>query len=172
MDVEANGPVPGLYSMVSLGAVDFKTFKENPATAKTFYTTFRPINMACVPEALAVSGFTYDECIEFQPALKGMQKFEQWLVDLAGDERIQFVADNAGFDWQFVNYYFHAFIGSNPFGFSPMSMTSLYKGAEKSMFANFKKLRRTKHTHNALDDARGNAEALFAIKDIHGIKGL
>jgi hypothetical protein len=31
------------------------------------------------------------------------------------------------------------------------------------MKANFKHLRKTKHTHNPLDDSRGNAEALNII---------
>jgi hypothetical protein len=35
---------------------------------------------------------------------------------------------------------------------------------------NFKHLRKTKHTHNPVDDARGNAEALLRIKDEYGLK--
>jgi hypothetical protein len=38
------------------------------------------------------------------------------------------------------------------------------------MFVNFKHLRKTAHTHNALDDARGNAEALLQIKEEFGLK--
>ena len=26
-----------------------------------------------------------------------------------------FISDNNGFDWQFINWYFHHFTGSNPF---------------------------------------------------------
>ena len=37
---------------------------------------------------------------------------------------------------------------------------SLYKGV-----ATFKHLRKTKHTHNPVDDTRGNAEALLQIKE-------
>ena len=33
-------------------------------------------------------------------------------------------------------------------------------------FATFKHLRKTKHTHHPVDDARGNAEALLAMKDM------
>jgi hypothetical protein len=80
------------------------------------------------------------------------------------------VSDNAGFDWQFVNYYFHRFVGRNPFGFSPLSLTSLYKGFARDMRACFRRLRRTRHTHNALDDARGNAEALLALVE-QGLRG-
>jgi hypothetical protein len=40
----------------------------------------------------------------------------------------------------------------------------------KDMFVNFKHLRKTKHTHNPVDDARGNAEALLQIKEQYGLK--
>jgi hypothetical protein len=35
---------------------------------------------------------------------------------------------------------------------------------------NFKHLRRTPHTHNPVDDAKGNAEALLALKEQFGLK--
>jgi hypothetical protein len=34
----------------------------------------------------------------------------------------------------------------------------------KDTFQSFKHLRQTPHTHNPLDDAKGNAEALIAMK--------
>jgi len=36
----------------------------------------------------------------------------------------------------------------------------------KDTFATFKHLRKTKHTHHPVDDARGNAEALLAMKNM------
>ena len=56
------------------------------------------------------------------------------------------------------------FTGANPFGNSSTNLGSLYKGMVKDTSQNFKHLRKTKHTHNPLDDARGNAEALLAMK--------
>ena len=38
------------------------------------------------------------------------------------------------------------------------------------MFGNFKHLRKTRHTHHPVDDARGNAEALLRIMEEHGLK--
>lgn len=38
------------------------------------------------------------------------------------------------------------------------------------MFINFKHLRKTEHTHNALDDAQGNAEVLLIMKNELGLK--
>ncbi len=74
-----------------------------------------------------------------------------------------FFSDNNGFDWQFVNWYFHYYLGKNPFGFSSTNIGSLYKGMVKNTRHNFKHLRKTKHTHNPVDDAKGNAEALQSM---------
>jgi len=36
----------------------------------------------------------------------------------------------------------------------------------KDFYKNFKHLRKTEHTHDPLDDVRGNVEALLAMKDM------
>jgi len=76
-----------------------------------------------------------------------------------------FISDSNGFDWQFINSYFPHFTGSNPFGFSSTNLGSLYKGIVRDTTRNFKHLRKTRDTHNPVDDARGNAEALLALRD-------
>ena len=76
-----------------------------------------------------------------------------------------FISDNNGFDWQFINWYFHHFTGGNPFGHSSTNLGSLYKGMQRDMAVNFKHLRKTRHTHHPVDDARGNAEALLAMME-------
>ena len=70
---------------------------------------------------------------------------------------------------QFINWYFHHFSGKNPFGFSSTNLGSLYKSMQKDTFVNFKHLRKTRHTHNPVGDARGNAEALLQMKEM-GLK--
>jgi hypothetical protein len=80
------------------------------------------------------------------------------------------VSDNNGYDWQFINWYFHHFTGENPFGFSSMNLGSLYKGAVRDVFQTFKHLRKTAHTHHPVDDARGNAEAMLAFARETGMK--
>jgi hypothetical protein len=98
-----------------------------------------------------------------------MTRFGAW-VTARGGRRPIFISDNNGFDWSFVNYYFHRFLGANPFGHSSQNLGSLYKGVVKDAFASFKHLRATKHTHHPVDDARGNAEALLRIKQEYGLK--
>ena len=53
--------------------------------------------------------------------------------------------------------------------FSSTNLGSLYKGMQQDTFVNFKHLRKTKHTHNPVDDALGNAEALLQMKEM-GLK--
>ncbi|MEZ6143753.1 MAG: hypothetical protein R3B84_24575 [Zavarzinella sp.] len=163
VDVESDGPIPGDYSMICFGAVVVE-----PGLQRTFYGRLRPISDTYIPEALAVSGFTRDECWEFSEPAMVMEQFQDWLhANCTG--KMMFVSDNNGFDWQFINWYFHHFTGGNPFGHSSTNLGSLYKGMQHSLFVNFKHLRKTPHTHHPVDDARGNAEAMLEMKQM-GLK--
>jgi DNA polymerase III alpha subunit (gram-positive type) len=164
VDVEADGPIPGDYSMICFGAVIVE-----PGLARDFYGKLRPISERFVPEALAVSGFTREQTLAFDAPEVTMQRFASWLAE-QGRGRLLFVSDNNGFDWSFINWYFHHFLGKNPFGHSSNNLGSLYKGLVKDMFQNFKHLRKTRHTHHPVDDARGNAEAFLHLKEQLGLK--
>ena len=165
VDVESDGPIPAEFSMVCFGAVVF----EDPLN-QTFYGQTRPISDRFVPEALAVSGFSREQHTAFDDPKLVMEKFACWLAGCAKGRPV-FVSDNVAFDWQFINYYFHRFIGRNPFGFSGRRIGDLYAGLVKdaSKATEWKKYRVTKHTHNPVDDAKGNAEALKKIKEL-GLK--
>lgn len=164
VDIESDGPIPGDYSMISFGAVVVEE-----ALERTFYGQLRPISEKFIPEALAVSGFTREQALAFPEPESVMRSFAAWLASISKD-RLMFVSDNNGFDWQFINWYFHHFTGKNPFGFSSTNLGSLYKGMVKDTFVTFKHLRRTKHTHHPVDDAKGNAEALLTMKNEMGLK--
>lgn len=163
VDIESDGPIPGDYSMISFGAVVVE-----PGLNKTFYGQLSPISDNWIPEALAISGHTRSETLEFDSPPLVMSRFNKWLKENS-KERPLFISDNNGFDWQFINWYFHHFHGSNPFGHSSTNLGSLYKGLVKTTFKNFKHLRKTKHSHHPVDDARGNAEALLYMKDNMGL---
>src|SRR5579883_3168411 len=166
VDVESDGPAPGLFSMVSFGAV-----KVDNALATTFYGQTRPISEKWSSEALAVSGITREDHLGYEAPEAVMFRFAGWLKEHS-EGRPVFVSDNVAFDWQFINYYFHAFTGGNPFGFSGRRIGDLYCGLVKDMSANaeWKKFRKTRHTHHPVDDAKGNAEALLAFAKEHGLK--
>jgi len=164
VDIESDGPIPGDYSMVSFGAV-----LVDDGLDKTFYGQLKPISENYIPEALSVSGFSREETLKFDNPKEVMLAFSEWIKKTSSSRPI-FISDNNGFDWMFICWYFHHFTGSNPFGFSSQNLGSLYKGIVKDTFKNFKHLRKTKHTHNPVDDAKGNAEALLKIKDKYGLK--
>jgi len=158
VDVESDGPIPGDYSMICFGAVVVEE-----TLGRSFYARLRPISEKWIPEALTISGFSRKETMAFSEPAAVMQDFERWLAQYAGRCPF-FISDNNGFDWQFINWYFWHFLGRNPFGHSSTNLGSLYKGMVKDTFQNFKHLRRTAHTHNPVDDAKGNAEALLEMK--------
>ena len=164
VDVEADGPIPGDYSMICFGAVVVE-----PSLDKSFYGRLKPISEKWIPEAQQVSGFTREETLAFEEPESVMANFAGWIAENS-QGRPFFIADNNGFDWQFINWYFHHYMGRNPFGHSSNNLGSLYKGLAKDMFVNFKHLRQTAHTHHPVDDARGNAEALLIMKQEMGLK--
>jgi 3' exoribonuclease, RNase T-like len=158
VDVETDGPIPGDYSMISLGAVLVDLNLD-----KTFYGTLKPISDKFIPEALAVSGHTREETLLFEDPEVVMAAFALWVKSNSSEHPI-FISDNNGFDWMFICWYFHHFTGSNPFGHSSQNLGSLYKGVVRDTSQNFKHLRKTVHSHNPVDDAIGNAEALLTFK--------
>lgn len=164
VDIESDGPIPGDFSMISFGAVlvddDLNT---------TFYGKLKPISERFIPEALAVSGHTREEVLLFDDPKSVMEQFALWIKDVCKDRPV-FISDNNGFDWMFICWYFHHFTGNNPFGFSSQNLGSLYKGLINDTFKNFKHLRKTNHTHNPVDDAKGNAEALLTMRKELGLK--
>ncbi|TWF42727.1 DNA polymerase III epsilon subunit-like protein [Chitinophaga polysaccharea] len=164
VDVECDGPIPGDYSMISFGAV-----LVNDTLDETFYGQLKPISDKFIPEALAVSNITREETLTFGDPVAVMTRFRDWITSVSNDRPI-FISDNNGFDWMFICWYFHHFLGENPFGHSSQNLGSMYKGLMKDTFKNFKHLRKTAHTHHPVDDARGNAEALLTMKKELGLK--
>lgn len=169
-DVEANGPSPGLYSMLEIGIVELTNLPN------TFYASFKPL-----PElydkfdlrALNVLKVKHEDTFLYDDPQTSMERLAEWASLLKGSSNSRFImwSDNNGFDWQFLNYYCWRFLKRNPFGHSSQNINSLYKGLTGSYYSSFKKLRDTKHSHHPVDDALGNAEALikmikqFSLKD-------
>jgi hypothetical protein len=164
VDVEADGPIPHDYSMVSFGAVLVE-----PSLNKTFYGQLRPISEKWIPDALAVSGFSREEHEKFDDPAEVMKNFARWVVENSQNAPI-FISDNLAFDWMFIAWYLHHFTGSCPFGWSGRRIGDLYCGLVKDSRAKWKWLREPyKHTHNPVDDALGNANAILKIKEM-GLK--
>ena len=166
VDVEADGPIPNKYSMVCFGAVVVE-----PTLAKTFYGKVKPISKEWIPDALAVSGFSREQHESFEDPAEVMKRLADWL-NATYDGKEIFISDNLAFDWQWINYYFHFYLGKNPFGFSGRRIGDLYCGMKMDggLNSEWKRLfRKTRHDHNPVNDAIGNAEALLAMKKM-GLK--
>ncbi|MCX5581210.1 3'-5' exonuclease [Kaistia terrae] len=166
VDVETAGPIPGEYSLLSIGACS--AFDPDNG----FTVEVKPINDKFDPKALEVTGLSMEELrgrgLEPEAAMK---TFSSWLATLAGpDDALVFVGFNAPFDWSFVNYYFHRFSGANPFGFTALDIKALYMGAMRCSWRDTRSSRIAEHlkpalsgTHDALCDARYQAEIFRLI---------
>lgn len=160
VDVETDGPIPGDYSMIAFGAIIVE-----PPLDKTYHGLIHPVSKNWMPEALKISGYTREQTEKFHDPIIELMKFETWLKENAGEQPM-FVSDNNGFDFMFMCWYFWHFLERCPFGHSSTNLGSLYKGLVKNTHKNFKHLRDTRHSHNPVDDARGNAEAMLKMQNM------
>jgi len=124
VDVETSGPIPGDYSLLSIGAC---TLFEPQLT---FYIELQPVNQNNTVEAASVHKLSFEHLMEVGVApVEAMQHFEQWLLNEASPDRPPlFVAFNAAFDWMFINYYFFHYLGRNPFGHTAIDIKAFYMG--------------------------------------------
>ena len=193
VDVEAAGPSPSGYALLSIGAclvdpesnvdpentVDPESTDEHesglPAGAEpNFYVELQPDREGVLDSAMSVGGFTLDGLRASGTAPKqAMQQFADWIAAVTPDgHRPVMVGFNAVFDWMFVADYFHRYLGRNPFGHSAIDIKAFYLGATGSTWAgtsmNFVAERyglSITLTHNALDDARDQAALFRAVRD-------
>ncbi|MEA9440270.1 3'-5' exonuclease [Aeromonas caviae] len=165
VDVETSGPIPGEFSLLSIGAC----LVTEPETS--IYLELQPDSVKHDPEAVAVSGLDLGVLKrEGLPPQEAMRAFAQWISAVAeAGQPVVFVGLNAPFDWSFVNYYFHKYLGYNPFGFTAIDMKAYFMGATGCIWKETKSSYMTacltplrRPNHNALDDALFQAE-LFAL---------
>ncbi|MBV7697480.1 exonuclease [Streptomyces sp. TRM70350] len=175
VDIEADGPIPGPYSMLSLGAAvagrqDADGFEAADPEELTFYRELRPISEQFVPEALAVSGLDRERLVRdgAEPAV-ALAEFTGWVNGVAAGAQPVMCGYPASYDWTFLYWYLIRFTGSSPFGHSGcLDMKTLYavkaglplRAVAKGTMPR-ELLSRRRHTHHALDDAVEQAE-LFA----------
>lgn len=159
VDVESDGPILGAHSMVCFGAV---IVDDN--LNKIFYGQTKPVSDIFEKEALDISGFTREEHLEFDEPYVVMHNFALWIKNNSKGKP-KLISDNNGYDASWINYYFHRFTGVNPFGWSSRRLGDLFCGFYNNPYYKWKKHRKTKHTHDPVDDAKGNAEALLYLRD-------
>jgi DNA polymerase III epsilon subunit-like protein len=167
-DVEADGPIPGPYSMISLGLA---------VTGRpdlTFYTELRPISDDFVPQALAVSGLDRDRLLREAPTPEeAMAAAARWVNGLRRIGRPVFLAAPAVWDGMFIHWYFLRYLGKSPFGAtgSGVDLRSYWMGrtgrewvaSRKSDIKQSLGLTGLPHTHHAGEDAAELAQVFDAI---------
>lgn len=167
VDVETAGPVPRLYSMLSIGAC----FVDEPT--RTFYCEIKPEVPDFLESAMAVSGLSFAELeMSGTAPVDAMREFDEWLAnEVPTDSLPVFVGFNAPFDWMFVDDYFHRLLGRNPFGHTAIDIKSYGLGVlggtwtQTSMrYLSPRFLGGRKLAHNALGDAQDQAELFRAIR--------
>jgi hypothetical protein len=173
LDIEADGPIPGPYSMLSFGLAvcgtfDGKAFESPDPAERTFYAELKPISDDFVPSSLAVSGLDRDLLVaQGREPAEAMNAAAAWVTQVADGAWPVVVAYPLGFDWMWLYWYFMRFADAgSPFSFSRhLDMKTIYATKARTTVARSTKrhmpveLRSTRpHTHNALDDAIEQAE--------------
>ncbi len=180
LDVEATGPVPENYSLLSVGAC--VVGERN----KQFYAELKPLTYYGYPasfdhEAMKV-GCLGLRCLEdlssdichpssknFNPkkvlelleirgrdCKESMQDLNNWALDISKGFEPVLLTDVQPFDGSFVLWYFSNFEVKHPFGHKGVNIDVLYRGITGNMDSNLRDLgikddRKT--PHNSLDDA-------------------
>lgn len=158
VDIECDGPAPGVYSMVELGAVIVED-----GLARTFLANLAPISDRFNEYALSICGKTRAETLSYEDPAAVMNRFAAWVEENTKGGKPVFVDDN-GFDWSFVNYYCWKFLDRNPFGHSDFNLNSFVKGIYQDPAMNVKQLHDRELLHNALEDAKDNATAMLRLQ--------
>ncbi len=159
-DIEADGPIPGPYSMLSIGSAAFTVDKTPLGTFTANLevlpeATTHPDTMAWwakYPEAWAACRR------DARPPDEVMADYANWLKGLAG--KPVFVAWPASWDFMWVYWYLMRFTGERPFSEAAIDIRSYAMGMRRVDFRKAGKNYLPRrwfdpqpHTHVALDDA-------------------
>ena len=177
-DIEADGPIPGPHSMLSLASVAYRADKsvidefavnlqalpgatEHPRTMEWW---------AGFPDALAKAREEPED-----PAA-AMKRYAKWLRKLPG--RVVMVGLPAAWDFMWVYWYLQRFVGDVPFGHSALDIKSYAMAVTKRPFRDCvidalpKEWRGDlPHPHVALDDAREQGAIFCNMLRAHGVVG-
>lgn len=178
VDIEASGPVPGLYNMVSIAGVCVRLHGQRHVRGASFYHELQPVCDGFLPSAMAIHGITEAHLrAHGEPADAVMKAIDAWTRALLGPgQRALFVGHNAAFDWSYVSWYFVKAGIDNPFRYDPLDTKALMMGrhgvpwgeANKTgVLARHPDLKRPdpETEHHALVDAAFQADILIALLD-------
>ena len=132
IDVEASGPVPGLYNLVSLGAVAIHPRPDGTLSlGESCYLELRPVFAGQDPDANRIHGLDPARLQRegLEPAV-GLARLNDFVArTCAPHTKPTFVGHVAVFDWMYLAWYY-AWCGlENPFGYKGIDTKSLAVGA-------------------------------------------
>lgn len=176
VDIEADGPIPIEYSMLSFGAVavtaDGTVVGEYEATLDYLPGAKQdPDTMAWWGQSRHAKAWAAARK-DTRPAEVVMPEFSAWVSKICGDRYTPvFVAYPAGFDFTFMHVYITKFAGKSPFSFQALDMKSFamgllpttFHGTSKRNFPNEWTPPENPHTHVALEDAREQAHQFVSM---------
>ena len=131
IDVEASGPVPNPYNLVSIGAVPVERNAAGTCwvedDTRLFYVELKPSYPGFAADAMAIHGITREHLEQHgvEPR-EAMTRLAEWTAGL-GKQPV-FVGHNAVFDWAYVNHYFVTTGVENPYGWKGLDTKSLAAG--------------------------------------------
>jgi hypothetical protein len=159
-DVEADGPIPGPNSMLSLASAAYTAQK---ALLGTFSANLETLPGA-TPDAQTAKWWAtqpraWEACRrDPQPPEVALRRYVDWVKALPGEP--VFVGYPAGYDFLFVYWYLMRFVGESPFSFSALDIKTYAMAVLGTDYRQSTKRRMPKrwfdshpHTHIALDDA-------------------
>ena len=179
VDIECNGPVPGLFAMVSLAAVVVAPDAEGRLhVGECLYLELKPDAPRHDARAASIHGLDQDRL-----AREGLDRatfcaqLADWVRDhtVAGTEPV-FVGHNAPFDWSFVAWNYAEVGRSNPFGYKALCTKAMATGvlgvhwldSNKEIIADRLPISKEdlSQKHRADYDAEYQAEILVALLDM------
>lgn len=182
VDIEADGPSPGQNSMISFGAAAYTIEKK---LIDTFERNLTPLDGAVQDHSTMKfwkqNPVAWDYCQQDQyDPWTAMKEFQAWLykVQTLGQfNKPVFIGYPATYDFKWIDWYFHKFVGMTPFGFSGLDMKSYAMALLQCDFRESAKRRYPKnwfdnlpHTHKALDDAiEQGAMSINILRESRGL---
>lgn len=174
VDVETDGPTPGVNSLLSLGAAAFEFGNRNPIA--TFEVNLNQLPQATPnPDTMVWWGQQKPEIWEYvrkdpQDPAMAMKDFASWVRALPGSPVL---VTYPTWDAVWVSWYMGTFVeGRNPFGIGSLDIKSLvyglgvtrsFKGVTKKNMPKGWFQGTPPHNHTALQDAIGQGVLLVNL---------
>ena len=178
-DIETDGPIPGIYSMISIGSV---AMKKDGSIMDSFGANLSPMEGAREDEDTMKwwnqtedrrAALASTRVNSLNPAA-AMRNYSDWVSSLGGHP--VFVGYPVGFDFMFVYWYLIRYTGHSPFSFSALDMksyampilTNEYRHSSKKHMPRQWVGDEKELPHRAVEDARIQGEIFIRMRNSRG----